>query len=220
MTETSQTDTRVKLLDAAEKLFAEGGIGATSLRAITAEAETNLASIHYHFGSKEVLIRDVFARRIEPVNQERLRLLDKAETVQTQPEVDRIVRAFVAPALNLLRHPEPGGKDFMRLMGRLYSEPGELKFQILELFQEVAERFGAALRWALPDLPPDELFWRFHFMIGSLSFTLVAGDVIEHRSDGTIDRHDVEANVDRLVLFITGGLTAPTGPHPSEKNDG
>ena len=55
-------DTRERLLDAAEHLFAHHGIGSTSLRSITAEAETNLASVHYHFGSKEALIEAVFAR--------------------------------------------------------------------------------------------------------------------------------------------------------------
>ena len=60
MTESSTTDTRVKLLDAAERLFALTGIGGTSLRAITSEAGANLASIHYHFGSKEALLEARF----------------------------------------------------------------------------------------------------------------------------------------------------------------
>ena len=57
MAESSTTTTRVKLLDAAERLFAQTGIGGTSLRAITSEANTNLASIHYHFGGKEALLQ-------------------------------------------------------------------------------------------------------------------------------------------------------------------
>ena len=209
MTESSTTDTRVKLLDAAERLFALTGIGGTSLRAITSEAGANLASIHYHFGSKEALLEAVFARRIEPINKERISLLDQTEANAPEPNLEDIIRAFVKPALSLLRSPDHGGKCVMHLMGRLYSEPGDFKFSILRLFEEVAARFGAALHRAVPALPPDELFWRFHFMIGSMAFTLVAGDIIEHRSEGRISLEDVDANVERLVSFIAGGLRAP-----------
>jgi len=208
MSESSTSNTRVKLLDAAERLFALNGIGGTSLRAITSEAGTNLASIHYHFGNKEALVEAVFARRIEPVNRDRLERLDRVEA-ESEPNLEDVIRAFVRPALSLLRSPDHGGAHVMNLMGRLYSEPGDLKFAILKQFEEIAQRFGAALHRALPILPPDELFWRFHFMIGSMAFTLVAGDVIEHRSEGRIILDDVDANVERLVSFIAGGLRAP-----------
>ncbi len=213
MTETPTTDTRVKLLDAAERLFANQGIGGTSLRAITNEAGANLASIHYHFGSKEALLQAVFARRIEPINQMRLDQLAAAENRQASPGLEEIIRAFVRPALSLLRSPDHGGECVMHLMGRLYSEPGDFKFSILSLFEEVAQRFGAALHRAVPELPADELFWRFHFMIGSMAFTLVAGDVIQRRSEGRINLDDVDANVERLVSFIAGGLRAPLPDH-------
>jgi AcrR family transcriptional regulator len=52
-------ETREKLLDEAEFLFGENGYAATSLRQIIAKAEVNLASIHYHFGSKEELLEQV-----------------------------------------------------------------------------------------------------------------------------------------------------------------
>ena len=70
---TTTPHTRDRLLDSAERLFAENGVDATSLRHITNDAEANLASVNYHFGSKEELFRQVFARRIGPINQERLR---------------------------------------------------------------------------------------------------------------------------------------------------
>ena len=65
-------DTRQKLLDTAERMFAEQGYGAVSLRQIIADAEVNLAAIHYHFGSKQELLDEVIMRRAGPVNRERL----------------------------------------------------------------------------------------------------------------------------------------------------
>ena len=71
--------TKDRLLDAAEELFSSRGIDATSLRAITSAAEVNLASVNYHFGSKDGLVKTVFIRRLEPLNNERLELLDALE---------------------------------------------------------------------------------------------------------------------------------------------
>ncbi|NJK90603.1 MAG: TetR/AcrR family transcriptional regulator [Blastochloris sp.] len=69
-------DTRQRILDSAESLFAENGFEATSLRAITSVAGVNLASVNYHFGSKDNLIVEVLARAIRPLNEQRLHLLD------------------------------------------------------------------------------------------------------------------------------------------------
>jgi len=75
----SHTDTKDRILDVAERLFAEHGFANTSLRSITAEAGANLAAVNYHFQSKDALIQAVFARRLGPLNQARLEMLDAAE---------------------------------------------------------------------------------------------------------------------------------------------
>ena len=61
----NRSDTKTRILDAAEKLFAERGFSETSLRLITSKAEVNLASVNYHFGSKKELIRAVLARYLD-----------------------------------------------------------------------------------------------------------------------------------------------------------
>src|SRR5207342_676033 len=71
--------TKDRILDAAESLFMEHGYEATSLRAITSGAGVNLASVNYHFGSKEELFQAVLTRRLDPMNQERLDLLSALE---------------------------------------------------------------------------------------------------------------------------------------------
>ena len=85
MATASNRDTKARILDAAEDLFAAQGFGATSLRAITGQAEVNLASVNYHFGSKEALIDEVIARRVQPINQRRLALLDERRAESDEP---------------------------------------------------------------------------------------------------------------------------------------
>src|ERR1043166_6329556 len=87
--------TRESLLDAAEALFTEHGIQAASLRAITQKAGANLAAVHYHFGSKEGLVKAVFSRRLKPLNQERLRLLEACD-LEADPQggaVEQVLHA-------------------------------------------------------------------------------------------------------------------------------
>ena len=71
--------TKDRILDSAERLFARDGFEATSLRAITAEANVNLAAVNYHFQSKEALVQAVIGRRMGPVNAQRIALLDACE---------------------------------------------------------------------------------------------------------------------------------------------
>ena len=73
------SDTRARILDAAERLFMAHGYDGTSMRQITGEAGVNLAAVNYHFGSKEALIQEAFRRRLNWLNEERMRALDELE---------------------------------------------------------------------------------------------------------------------------------------------
>ena len=77
----AESDTRLRILDAAESLFTEQGFEATTMRQITGVAGVNLASVNYHFGSKEALIREVFRRRLTWLNQRRLQELEQAHAL-------------------------------------------------------------------------------------------------------------------------------------------
>lgn len=106
-------------MDTAEKLFAESGYAATSMRRIISEAQVNLAAIHYHFGSKQDLLDQVILRKAEPINERRLRLLDQFEK-EADPEpasVEKIIVALVLPAFLIDKSPE-----FIKLMGRVHAE--------------------------------------------------------------------------------------------------
>ena len=132
-------------------------------------------------------------------------------TVLIPPAVEEILRAFLAPALRLSHDPSTGGPAFLRLMGRIYTEPGEFWKPVIAQFEEVKNRFGAVLRRALPDLPPVELFWRMHFLVGAMCHTMVDTYRLEVISGGLCDPTDVDGTIDRLVGFVAAGLRAPVG---------
>ena len=147
------TVTKDRILDAAESLFMEHGFEATSLRAITAAAGVNLASVNYHFGSKEELFQAVLTRRLDPMNQERLDLLTQLEREAGPAPLpcDRILSAMFVPALQLARDPERGGKNFLRLLGRAYADPAPFIRKFLaEQYATMIERFKAAFATGAP----------------------------------------------------------------------
>jgi AcrR family transcriptional regulator len=205
--------TKERILDAAESLFMELGFEATSLRAITAAAGTNLASVNYHFGSKEVLFQAVLTRRLDPMNQERLDLLTRLEReAAPQPlPCDRILSAMFIPALKLARDPARGGKNFLRLLGRAYADPAPFIRKFLaEQYATMIERFKAAFARALPELPKKELSWRLHFIMGALSYTLAATDALRLIAELTpAESGNDEALLHRLAPFLLAGLTSP-----------
>ena len=208
----TELTTKNRLLDAAEGLYADHGIDATSLRAITAAADANLAAVHYHFGSKQALTEAVFSRRILPIKKERLRILDGLErdAGDRSVPVESIVEAFVLPALKVSRDPHRGGKNFIRLMGRIYTEPGgALGDLLVQQFGEILRRFGDALGRALPQLPPNELLWRFHFMVGAMVHTISDPGKLHRLSGGRCDPDDIDGVSARLVTFLASGLRAP-----------
>jgi AcrR family transcriptional regulator len=199
-------DSKELLLDAAEKLFAERGFAATSLRRITAEAGVNLAAVNYHFGSKEGLIEAVFERYIRPLSAERLRLLDEAEArSRGEPDVELILEAFVAPVFRAA-----SAEITMKLYGRTHSAPDSHVREIfLRQFGGVRERFTAALAHALPHLPRAELYWRLHFAIGAVAQSMADPGRLVVLSDGACDPYDADATIARLVPFLAAGLRAP-----------
>jgi AcrR family transcriptional regulator len=203
------TDTKERILDAAEQLFAHHGFEGTSLRMITAKAQVNLAAVNYHFQSKETLMQAVYTRRIAPINRKRLEMLDRCEASTDGPlPLDAVIRAFVEPMIRAKE--DAPGADFRRLLGRMYVEPGEnVRRFLMEQIRETARRFTLAFRRALPGLPEVELLWRLHFGVGLLVHTLAGTYHLEVLSDGQCDPSDADALIERMVTFLTAGLRAP-----------
>ena len=203
-------DTRERILDVAERLFGERGFPATPLRDITAEAGVNIASVNYHFGSKEGLLAEVLERRLKPINTRRLELLDavEARAGDEPPELEAVIRAFLSPPFHSQRVGGAGGQGFLRLVGRIHSETNEdFRATFVKQFDEVFKRFTAALRRALPNLDDADLSWRMLFMVGSMAFTMSWGPTLVASGSGAA--RAPEDVLESLVLYAAAGMAAP-----------
>jgi AcrR family transcriptional regulator len=215
------SDTKTRLLRMAERLFAEQGFDGVSLRQLTAAAGVNLAAVNYHFGSKEGLLTAIFESRCRPMNEERLRLLAACAPEQGKPpNLEQIVAAFIAPALASTSS-LAGGATFTRLRAMLAVEHNELaRALIAKYFDGTSARFVAALARALPALSHAELYWRFHFLLGALYYTMINPNRIDHLSNGVCDASDVNAVMAQMVPFVAAGFRAPSLGAPKSRRGG
>tara|TARA_B100001123_G_C15228733_1_gene994243 strand:+ start:777 stop:1412 length:636 start_codon:yes stop_codon:yes gene_type:complete len=204
-----ERDTKAEILDAAEELFARRGPNAVSLRQVIARARVNLAAIHYHFGSKESLLQAVLSRRLVPLNAERLALLEEAQRRTRRVPLEKILEALVGPALRLSRDPSKGGREFMRLLGRCFTEPDEkIQAMLNRQVAAVAERFMPAFQKALPKVPQEHLMWRLHFLVGAMAHTMADAERLGEFSGGLCDPDDTEGTIRKLVAFLAAGMRA------------
>lgn len=216
MAEIRTSDTRERILDAGERLFMAHGYEGTSMRQITGEAGVNLAAVNYHFGSKEALMQEVFRRRLDWLNEERMRVLDQMEAeADGKPlKPSQIVDGFFGTLLRTAGDEKRGGVTFLRLLGRTLTEPSEfIRAFLAHEYKEVMDRYKEALFRALPDVPKAEIVWRFHFMLGATSYAIAGTDALRLVTDWQIEDEDSTDRLDRLVprlmSFLLGGLRAP-----------
>jgi AcrR family transcriptional regulator len=208
----TSADTKTRILDAAERLFVEHGFEATSLRSLTSAAGVNLAAVNYHFGSKEELFQAVLTRRLDPMNQERIELLERVEREAGAKPLtcEKILFAMLIPALKLARDEKRGGKDFLRLVGRAYADPAPFIRHFLSAqYAGMIGRYKEAFLKALPHLSRAELTWRLHFVMGALSYTLAGTDALKLFAEATATTNNDELLLQRLAPFLVAGLKAP-----------
>lgn len=211
MVTTDVQDTKGRLLDAAEALFGDRGVAAVSVREITSKAGANIAAVNYHFGSKDGLLQGVLNRRMEPLNEERLDLLDRVESAagDQPPTIEDILSAFVAPTFRMTRqHPE-----FMKVIGQLHHECGALAENLLATarFTELIARLRSMILAALPDAKPADAWWGMSFLMGAMIHTWMKGHEIQAISGGEAVYDTDEAMVERLTRYASAGLRAIAG---------
>ncbi|MCB2044815.1 MAG: TetR/AcrR family transcriptional regulator [Novosphingobium sp.] len=99
----SFSESQIRILLSAEKMFAQNGIDGASLREIAKLADQrNPFAPQYHFGSREGLMRAVFAFRMGQLEEERARMLAEAEAAGREHEPRVILDMIYLPQITLV----------------------------------------------------------------------------------------------------------------------
>ncbi|TSH90596.1 TetR/AcrR family transcriptional regulator [Verticiella sediminum] len=211
----ARPDRKQAILLAAEKLFAQRGYHAVSIRQIAKEADVPLALVSYYFGQKHELFHAIFASWSGTI-AERLEALAEIGRAPTgEPRLRRIVQAFVEPVLRLRASPE--GEYYALLITQgLGTGQREADSVLRDFFDPMAMAFIDALHDALREQAPDvsrgTAAWCYQFALGAL---------LHHISDTRVERLSQGANLPQdpraaslLIDFIVHGIHGAVLPPP------
>ena len=215
-----QSESKRRLLDAAEQLFADRGFEAVSVRDVTQAAKANVAAVNYHFGSRDGLIALVATRYITPINEERLLRLDALEKKWSGKAVpmEEVIDAFVRPLVSFVQKSDLSERLFCKLMGRLFSLQGEgLPPVIEDQIRNLSDRFTRALGKSLPTVSQEDLAWRTHFLVGAMIHMLLNQEMLHRMSNGSSGTPTMEATLSRFIRFATAGLREGVETEPAVK---
>ena len=194
----TRPDRKADILLAAEKLFAQSGYHAVSIRDIARAAGVPLALVGYHYGTKQELFHAIFEHWNSTI-EERLQELKSANTLP------QIIDAFVAPVLRMRASPE--GEYYALLVAReLFHVQDESERVLRDFFDPLAHAFIDALNKALPHATRGQVAWGYQFALGALLHHI--SDIrVARLSKGQSQPWDPAAAA-LLTRFIVGGLRA------------
>lgn len=195
-----------RLLDAAERLFAERGFEAVSVRDVTGMAGANVAALNYHFGSREALIGLVVSHQMGPVIKERLARLEALEKkwAGKAAPLEEILDAMLRPLAGNVRKSDLPEQTRCQLLGRIFAGQGVISPQDVEHDMENArQRFTRLLAKTLPSVSSDDLAWRVQFITGGIIHLLMGSDA--PLGEGGLPQ-PIEATLGRFIRFAAAGL--------------
>jgi len=211
----AQSETVERILDAAEQLFAEKGFAETSLRLITSKAGVNLAAVNYHFGSKKALIQAVFSRFLGPFCASLEKELDRRQAKPDAPRasLEELLELLVVQAMAVKPRSGNDLSIFMRLLGLAFSQSqGHLRKYLEEVYGKVFRRYMLLVNEAAPRLPPIELFWRVHFMLGAAAFSMSGIKALRAIAETDFGINTSIEQVMRLMVpLLAAGMRADSG---------
>jgi len=207
--------TRDRILDAAERLFAQKGFEGVSVRQIMAAADADVSLAYYHFKSKRDLFDQVMLRRVEFLNEIRLQALAEVEQrhADDAPTVEEIIGAFTQPLMQLLDDDHDNWSHYYQLIAQINNSPDQGGVLMSRYFDPLVSRFIEALRKALPDCDETDLYWSYHFLSGALTLTFAETGRIDNLSGGICKSTDVAAINERMHVFLAAGFKALCEKH-------
>ncbi len=201
-------ETRQRILDAAERLFADRGYHGVSLRDITTLAAVEAALPSYHFGTKARLFAAVIERRAD---EHRLDMIDRLAAAQAAalpgaPGNDALVRAYATPAVEKIER-GPGWAAYVKLIVSLQNLPAEDEAVQLgkAIFDDTIRLYIDAFLAANPALARARILAAVYFLHGTLIHLLSQGQGLGWVS-ADVDQLDRARLIDHLADLFTAGL--------------
>jgi AcrR family transcriptional regulator len=194
-------DTKGKILDAAEALFADIGYDAVSMRDVAARARILLGLITYHFRTKEALFEEVIGRRAEELNRGRREAL----ALLADPTIEEILDAFLRPYLRLMRTGGSGWHSYGRLMAQIGQSERWAKLSARH-FSKLGHVVIEKMMAAEPKLSKAMAVHGYVHLVSVMFGVFASSGLLDIFSDGILHSSDIAAAYDSMIRFTSGGL--------------
>jgi len=204
----SPQQTRTRILEAAEELFALKGFDATSIRDITERADCNIAAVNYHFGGKDKLYAATARDLVTDLRDHRIRKLEKDLLAIEEPVLEDFLRSFASGFLaGGDQHPRSG--RFMLFFAREMLDPHLPPHLFFEEFIRPLMDFTVPILQRLtPGLGRREASWCMMSLVAQLHHQL---KLKKHFTEVAPERLLLEDSTDYLqhfVRFSSAGIRA------------
>tara|TARA_B100000242_G_scaffold123935_1_gene87194 strand:- start:4023 stop:4721 length:699 start_codon:yes stop_codon:yes gene_type:complete len=203
--------TRNRLLRSTESIFASLGFGGLTMREVARRSQTNLASAHYHFGSKEAMVLEMLKSRVQPINLRRIKCLEEARALADDKPLttEQILRALIIPIGEEIAKSAHSRQTLAQLVARSFTEPANfIERMHRKFFGELCETFMQELRRTHPNAKDEDLYWNLHLAISSMLGALAQHRRLKDFSKGICDEEDTQDMIERLIVFSTHGFEA------------
>ncbi len=201
------SDTKIKILDTAERMFATCGFAGTTLRNLAREAGVNLAAVGYHFGSKEDLFQAVAGRIATTIMERQVQPLKALEMGEEAPSLETVLTAYIHPGIEFIFETKELMHTRAQFLARCRAEPALIQEHVTEKFSRANIIFFKLLKRAVPEQSEAELFWKLDMVVTMLIRTLteIGKPQTLLRSN---TKKDIEYAVNELVKFTAAGIRA------------
>jgi len=203
------TDTARRILEIAERLFAEQGVEQVPLRQIVVESgQRNRSALHYHFGSREALVSHLLNRRLHEVNRIRHRHLDELEARGAPIDIHAVVEATIRPLVEVVLHTD-WGTNYLQVLAQTTFSPGLLNKGLVDkTAMSALYRVRDHIHALLPDVPQPVMKLRMIWFMDTVVYSLAHW--VRERSKRARGGPPVE----ELVDFCAAALAGPGRPAP------
>lgn len=201
-------ETRGRILDAAERVFATKGFEGATIRDIAAAADVQVALVHHHGGHKDALFAHIVRRRAETLSDRRRTALS-ARKADGPLDTEAVLRCFLGPYIHMAETGGPQWLAYARLVAMVSADPRR-RALAAECFDPTARLFIDELRALHPSAPAHAVATGFVYSVAAMLAQITSAWRIEALSDRP---QPAGAALDDLMTFCAAGLSATLG-HP------
>ena len=206
----AHSNTRDRLITAAERLFADYGIEAVSPRQIAiAAGQRNPSAIRYHFGSKEAVVEAVLARGMADINSRRRAMLDEMQRRGGMNDLRRLLSAVAVPLAEKIEQTAKGD-DYVRFLANFVADRRRRDVLIARGPEAgLLQHIFRSMRALVPELPESLWMERLRFVARGIVYALADRERLRATGDATFGRLNKSVFMGNLIDVGVAALTAP-----------